>query len=281
MFSRRLFLLQVLFLLISCQEGETPKLSKLTMGVVSYDEGNLSFDQYSVLRDYLETQLKTIVELEPVYNEVRAIEQIRQRNWSLVFAPPGLAAIAISEEQYLPLFPLEGLNRIRSVIVLRQESSIKQLSDLAGQVIALGQTGSATGYYLPLYHLYGLTLAEIRLAPTPKTILQWIDQGEVIAGAMSLAELERYREDFNQTKFRVLYADASNVPRGSILVGSMVERNQQEQIRKALASASPAIAAATGYLPNAQLPDYSYLIKVVEKVRPISQRIKEKPAPLY
>lgn len=281
MFSRRLFLLNLLFLLTSCLASQERETGKLTIGVVSYGEGERSLEQYSALKDYLATQLKTIIELEPVYNEVMALAQIRRRTWSLVFAPPGLAAIAISEEQYLPLLPLEGLRRVRSVIVVRDENPVQKLNDLAGKVIALGQPGSATGYYLPIYNLYGLTLAEVRFAPTPKTVLQWIDQQEVVAGALSLAEFERYRKDFSQTKFRILYTDLSTVPAGAILVGPTVERNQQEQIRKVLKSVSPSIAAAAGYIPNAKAPDYGHLIEVVKRVRPIAERIKEKPAPLH
>lgn len=279
MFSRRLFLLQVLFLLTACNTAEIAKPKNLTIGVVSYGEGKQSIEQYSALTDYLAAQLKTFIELEPVYNEVKALEQLKRKAWSLVFAPPGLAAIAISQEQYLPLFPLEGLENARAVIVVRQESPIQKLTDLAGKAIALGQLGSASGYYLPIYNLYGLTLGEVRFAPTPKTILQWIDEKEVAAGALSLAELERYRLNFTQTKFRILYT--GSVPPGSILLEPTVDRNQQEQIRKVLASASPNITATAGYLPNATVPDYQELIKVVERVRAIAERIKEKPARLY
>lgn len=281
MFSRRSFLLKLLFLLSACATTEIPKLQKLSIGVVSYGESDRSLEQYSAFTDYLAAQLKAIIELEPVYNEVKALEQIKRRTWSLVFAPPGLAAIAISQEQYLPLLPLEGIEKVRSVIVVLQESPIQELPELAGKVIALGQPGSATGYYLPIYNLYGLTLAEVRFAPTPKTLLQWIEKGEVAAGALSLGELKRYSSDFNQTKFRILYTDSHNVPPGAVLVGPTVERKQQESIRTALESAPPAIAAAAGYVPNAKVPNYDYLIEVVKRVRPIAERIKEKPAPLY
>ena len=279
MFSRRLFLWQILFLLTACKTAEIPKPGKLTIGVVGYGEGEKSIEQYSALTNYLAAQLKTLIELEPVYNEVRALEQIKRKTWSLVVAPPGLAAIAISKEQYLPVFPLEGVEKARSVIVVSQSSPAKKVTDLRGKVIALGQPGSATGYYLPLYNLYGLTLAEVRFAPTPKTVLQWIEQGEVAAGAMSLAELERYDSNPSRTKYRIL--STSSIPPGAILVGPTVERNQQEQIRKALASASPTITTAAGYIPNGEIPDYKNLIETIEKVRLIAERIKEKPARLY
>lgn len=279
MFSRRLFLLQLLLMLTACKTAEIPKLGKLSIGLVSYGDSDRSIEQYSALTNYLGAELKTIIELEPVYNEVKALEEIERKTWSLVFAPPGLAAIAISQEQYLPLFSLEGIESSRSVILVRQESPIKKLTDLKGKVIALGQPGSATGYYLPLYHLYGLTLAEVRFAPTPKTILQWIEKGEVAAGALSLAELERYRSNFSQKTFRILLADS--VPPGALLVGPTVERNQQDQIRKALESASPTITAAAGYIPTAKVPDYTDFIELIEKVRPLAERIKEKPTRLF
>jgi phosphonate transport system substrate-binding protein len=119
------------------------------------------------------------------------------------------------------------------------------------------------------------------LAPTPKTILEWLVKGEVSAGAMSLAEFNRYRTDFRAAKFRILYTDFHPVPPGSVLVGAAIERNQQEQLRKALLSASPATAAAAGYITNAKMPDYEYLMEVVQRVLPIAQRIREQPVPLY
>ncbi|MGK7872597.1 MAG: phosphate/phosphite/phosphonate ABC transporter substrate-binding protein [Xenococcaceae cyanobacterium] len=249
--------------------------------MVSFGESDRSIEQYSALKEYLGAELNSIIELEPTYNELKALQQINRQDWDLVFAPPGLAAIAISQSQYLPIFPLEGLQKTRSVIVVLKESPITELPELAGKAIALGQPGSATGYYLPIYNLYGLTLSAVRFAPTPKTILEWIALQEVVAGALSLAEFNRYRSDFPYAQFRILDTDSHNVPRGAILVAPTVERNQQEQIRKALANVSPAIAADAGYIPNAPVPDYQYLIGVVARVTPIAERIKETPAPLY
>jgi len=281
LYSRRLFLGKLFLFVAACQTAEISAQKKIIIGVVSYDEGQRTIEQYSSLIYYLGHELKAIIEFEPAYNEIKAIEQIKQGKWSLVFAPPGLAAIAISEAQYLPLFPLEGVKNSRSVIVVTKESPSQKLADLGGKVIGLGQLGSAIAYYLPIYNLYGLTLAEVRFAPTPKTILQWLATGEVAAGAMSLAELEQYRSEFNQVQFRILHTDGHNIPNGAILVGPKVELNQQEEIRKALAATPSSIAASAAFIPNAKVSDYQYLIEVVTRVRTIAQRIKEKPAHLF
>jgi phosphonate transport system substrate-binding protein len=282
MFLRHVLGLQLmLFLLTACGSSELSDQKKLAVGVVSYGEGRQSIERFDGLRTHLESELKSIVELEPAFNEVQAVQQIERQSWDVVFAPPGLAAIAISQKQYLPLLSQSGGEKERSVIVVRAESPIQSLNGLSNKVVALGQRGSATGYYLPLYNLYGLTLAEVRFAPTPKTILMWISQGTVAAGALSIAELDQYQSDFSPTKFRVLYRDVHPVPAGSVLVGPSIDRNEQQQILQALETVPPRVAASVGYVSNSKPPDYSYLIKVVKRVRPIAQRIKQKPAPLF
>ena len=284
MHSRRfflVFLLPVLWLLIACNPTENSTLKKLVIGVVSYGEGARSLEQYAELEDHLGAELKSLVELEPALNEIQAIDQIERQNWDLVFAPPGLAAIAISQAQYVPLLPREGGDRERSVIVVREDSPSVVIQDLAGQSVALGQKGSATGYYFPVFNLYGLTLAEIKFGSTPKEVLQWIEQGEVIAGALSLDELERYRSEFKDAKFRILQRDSHLVPSGAVLIGPEVDQDLQAQLLDALESASPKVKRSVGYISNAQPPNYEYLIKVVKRVQPIAQRIREKPAPLY
>lgn len=267
--------------LSACSSPEPSEQKKLAVGVVSYGDGQQSIERFDDVKTQLESELKTIVELEPAFNEVQALQQIERQAWDVVFAPPGLAAIAISQKQYLPLLSQAGGEKERSILVVRADSPIRTIQDLANKVVGLGQRGSATGYYLPLYNLYGLTLAEVRFAPTPKTLLGWVNEGTIAAGALSIAELDQYRSDFSPTKFRVLHRDVRPVPAGSILVGPTIERNAQQQILKALENVPAPVAAAAGYVSNASPPDYSYLIKVVKRVRPIAQRIREKPAPLY
>ena len=282
MFLRRFFGLQLLLLLLTaCGSAELSEKRKLAIGVVSYGDGRQSIEQFDALKTHLESELKSIVELEPAFNEVQAIQQIDRQSWDLVFAPPGLAAIAISQKQYLPLLSESGGEKERSVIVVRNESPIQNIKGLSNKVVALGHEGSATGYYLPVFNLYGLTLAEVRLAPTPKTILMWISNGTVAAGALSIAELDQYRGDFGPTKFRVLFRDVHPVPAGSVLVAPDVDRNEQQQILQALETVPPRVSSSVGYVSNTKPPDYTYLIQVVKRVRPIAQHIKEKPAPLF
>lgn len=280
MFLKRFFLLSFLVFMMGCQ-ADAPPPGRLSIGVVSFGESDRSVEQYSKLKNYLGSELNSLVELEPTYNEIKAISQIKRKSWDIIFATPGLAAIAISQSQYVPLFPLEGALKSRSVIIVLKESLIKDIRQLGGQTLALGEAGSATGYYLPIYNLYGLTLSEIRFASTPKAVLELVANGSATAGAMSLAEYNQYRTDFPGMRFRILYTDAHEVPSGAVLVSSDLTSSQQDKIRETLSKVSPAIAASAGYITNASPPDYQYLIEVVDRVAPIAERIRQKPAPLY
>lgn len=267
-YSRRLLLLHLL-LITACGVQSTPTQGEeLIVGMVSYDAGAEAIDRYTNFNNYLGEKTGAVVRLEPTFNENIALERIYSRTWSLVFAPPGLAAIAIAQNQYQPLFPLEGVNNLRSVIVVSKDSPVQNLQELQGQKLALGQPGSATGYYFPIYNLYGLTLSEIMFAPTPKMVLEWITQGKATAGALSKEEFDFYSQ-VSSTQFRILYTDPHYVPSGVVLVGPTVEGNRQEQIRRVMSEAPSTLAQEAGYVTNGSLPDYRYMRAVVERVRAI------------
>ncbi len=275
-------LAKLILLLAACapKSPENSSLGKLTVGVVAYGEGARSVEQYQPFINYLEQATKSLVELEPAYNEVKAVDQIQRRSWSLVFAPPGLAAIAVSKAEYKPIFPLEGVRNLAAVLVVLKDSPLKTLKDVNGKVVALGQPGSATGYYVPLYELYGTAPGEVRIAATPKMVMEWVAKNEVEVGALSRDEYDRYRTEFSPTQFRIFHT-SRRIPSGSVLVSPDLDQNQQEQIKNALNQAIPSLAQAVGYIPNAPAPDYANLITFINKVKPIEARIHQKPAPLY
>lgn len=273
--------LSILLLLITGGCKSTSSLDgQLVIGVISYGEGESAIARYTDFKSYLGKTIRAHIELEPAFNEKKALERIQNQAWDLVFAPPGIAAIAISHYKYIPLFPLQGVNDSRSILVVLNNSPVTSLSQLEGKIVALGQTGSATGYYLPIYNLYGLTLAKVLFAPTPQTVLQCVAQGKATAGALSLTEFNSYIPQFSPTKFRVLHVDAHDVPPGVVLIASHVERTRSEQIRKIMRTAPVSLKDETGYIANA-VPDYQYMIAVVARVRSITPRLQQQPTRLF
>ena len=286
-FSRRFFLTQLLLLAACRGRLKDSQVYELILGTVSYSEGQQTLKQYDRFISYLGEKTGSLVRFEPTFNENKALERIRNRSWSIVFAPPGLAAIAISQEQYRPLFPLAGITNLRSILVVQQNSPLRNFKELEGKTVALGQPGSATGFYLPIFNLYGLTLAEILLAPTPKTVLEWVAEDKAVAGALSQREFDLYKSQFSQTDFRVLYTDPHNVPLGVVLIAPTIEQNRSEQIRQAMSEAPSVLAQEAGYIPSGGVPNYDYIIAVVNRVRSIFPYevtpgdLKLKPARLF
>jgi phosphonate transport system substrate-binding protein len=285
MLSRRQWLqmsCSVGFLAACGGNSSSSRGERITIGVLSYSQGNDVLRQYAGFKDYLAEKAQTFVEIDPAFNENRALERIRSRAWSLVFAPPGLAAIAIQEAQYQPLFPLEGVENLRSVFVARKDSPLKALRELAGKSVILGLPGSATGYYIPLFNLYGLTLAELSFAPTPKTGLEQVIAGKAAAAALSQQELE---SSGLGNEVGILFADSHLIPAGVLLIGPSIERNRGEQIKQILKETPSVFTRTVGYLPNSPPPEYSYMFSVVKRVRTIFPSIPDlvhlKPARLY
>ena len=269
--SRRLFLLESILLAANACKSAPKTSPPLLIGVINYDQDEQITNRYTSFNRYLSSVLKAHVEIEPTFNERKALERIQSQAWSLVFAPPGVAAIAINDFQYIPLFPMqEDVTNLRSIFIVDNNSPIRELRQLEGKTIALGQVGSTTGYYFPIYNLYGLTLAEVLLAPTPKTILEWVARQKVTAGALSTQEFNLYSPQFSQTEFRILYTDSHPVPPSSILLAPTVDRTYQNQIIEAMSDAPPDVVQEAGYVPNASVPNYEYMISVVERVRAIA-----------
>ena len=282
--SRRLFLLQSISILLAVNACKSAQKTSATLviGVISYDQEEQITKRYQTFSRYLSSVLRAHVEIEPTFNERKALERIQSQAWSLVLAAPGVAAIAISDFQYIPLFPMqEDIINLRSILVVRNDSPILELKQLEGKTIALGQVGSTTGYYFPIYNLYGLTLAEVLLAPTPKTILEWVAQEKVMAGALSRKEFNLYRQEFSPTEFRILYTNSHLAPPSTILMAPTIDRTYQNGIIKVMRDAPPDVVQEAGYVPNAAVPNYEYMISVVERVRAIATQIHHKPAQLF
>lgn len=263
--SRRWFL--TLMLLSACSTNSiSGSRTSMTIGTINEGQSTKHLQRFDRFRSYLREKTGLLIEIEPVLNEDKALERIQSKAWSLVFAPPGLAAIAISQHKYNPLFPLSGVQNLRSAIIVREDSPIRDLEALSGKVFALGQPGSATDYYLPLFNLYGLTLAELLVTINPKETLEAIAQGKAAAGALSVAAFDAYRTQID-AKFRILFIDPHPIPSAALLISPDAE--QADQLRQILRQIDAVTAQEIGAVTNAAVPDYQYLISVVDRVRSV------------
>ena len=169
--------------------------------------------------------------------------------------------------------------------VTKKDSLYRDLRSLAGKKLAIGQPGSATGYYFPIYNFYGLTLAEAIPSATSKAVLEAVAQGRADVGASSLQEFNTHKTEISQTEFRIVFVDRHRVPAGAILVSSDVELKLQDSIHQILQDTPPLIARQAGFIPQGTVPDYKYMVSVVDRVRSIlptdRSQLTQKPVRLF
>lgn len=279
---RRSFLLQMLFMIAACSAEEvSTKQLELVVGIVNDGDSTQTLNKFARFKEYLGNKTKTIVQLEPTFSETVAIQRIQSQSWSLVFAPPGLAALANTFYKYEPLFSLGIDVNSRACLVVRSDSKLRNLKDLQGKTVALGTPGSATGYYVPLYNLYGLTLKEVLFASTPSEVLQLVADKKADVGAVSWGEFNSYHTKLGNVDFRVLFSNKENLPPGAVLIASSVESKNQDLIQKYMREASPTLVQEIGYIPNGDIPDYKYMNSVIERVAPLAARLNSKPVRLF
>ncbi|MHC5826703.1 MAG: phosphonate ABC transporter substrate-binding protein, partial [Nostoc sp.] len=86
-FPRRFFLFNLLGLTFAACQSPKEFEGTLTVGVINYGGGEQIINQYAKFNSYLGEKTNAYIQLEPAFNENRAVERLEARAWSLVFAP--------------------------------------------------------------------------------------------------------------------------------------------------------------------------------------------------
>ena len=60
----------------SCNSSNNEMISQHTIGIINYENDDKSLKQYEGIKQYLASELNSSIEIEPAYNEVRALQQI-------------------------------------------------------------------------------------------------------------------------------------------------------------------------------------------------------------
>jgi phosphonate transport system substrate-binding protein len=144
-----------------------------------------------------------------------------------------------------------GRDEYRSVILVREDSPIRSLTDLAGHRIAYEDAGSTTAFLLPLAAIKraGLRTVAIDDATAPpvegavsyffarseKSILTAVSRGVADAGAMSDENWQDFRHDKPgpASELRVLH-QSEPVPRAFVMTGPLLTQKQRDGMRELL-----------------------------------------------
>lgn len=151
----------------------------------------------------------------------------------------------------------DGVPEYHSVVFTKKDSTIKELSDLKGKVIAFEDPGSSSGFFLPHRALTtaGLKTADIGLpdgetslppgidvgyvfARTEANIPVWVDEGRVDAGAFGNTDWSDDEIVFPEIRkrLRILHKTQS-YPRALMLVRNGLDPTVKKRLKKVLLAA--------------------------------------------
>jgi len=209
--------------------------ARLRVGLVGAAEGRAQSaeqllpdqDQFR-LRELLTVASRCEVQLEPVLSSEQARLRLQSGAWDLAFLPPGLTALALEQGgSYGLVRQLGRRSNAKSQMLVRADSGFETRGDLRGRRLGVLPRGSLTGFYLPLFNLYGLRFSEVHYALSYAELLAMLTNGEVdvIAWDGSLP--------IDSTRLKVLHEDSHVIPLGALALSqSLLQSDHQPFLRQ-------------------------------------------------
>lgn len=259
-----LFLLATIWLFTSCTisnasdnqsdlSDETNQDTILVLGDIS-DEAAETINGTQPLADYLADRLQAhgithgTVKIAPDLETM--IEWMENGEVDLYFDSPYPVLVISDETGAVPILRRFrfGMSQYHSVFVVRHDSSLNDLADLSGQMVAFEEAFSTSGYMLPLAHLI-----ENGMNPTEKaspetavgsnevgyvfstadnTTIQWVISGKIVAGVIDNSTFSRLPAE-TQAQLKIV-AQTEDLPRQMVLVRANMESELMEAIRAEL-----------------------------------------------
>ena len=256
--SHRLLLLLVLWF-----ASLAPALADdgvLVLGRIS-DDPKAHYEQLKPLLDYVVPRMADVGIREGRVLMARDAQQMqsymRRGRVDWVTETSGTAMVLADRAGAIPLLMTErdGVDRYRTVFFVRNDSPVRDLTDLRGHSIAFQNRSSTSAYYVPADELLGIGLRlEVLLSPMDRpgpdsvgyvfgrselNVSAWVHKGLVDAGAMSNLDWINpqrvplsYRRDFR------IVRETGDFPRALEMVRGDLDPKVRERLREVLLGAA-------------------------------------------
>lgn len=258
----RSVLLLLTLLLAGCKNSSVDSVllcgpsGTLRVGYIGASEGQvrdtaqlISAPDLERMRTLMSVASRCEVEFEPLLSPERARQRLRDGGWDVAFLPPGLTALALQPGvDGQPLRSLARPNRSRSALMVSAGSSLRELEDINGLRLGLLPRGSLTGFYLPLYNLHGLQLAEVRYAISYEALLDLLREGVVDAIAWDTGLASPGAD------VRVLAEDSHDIPSGAMVLSRALVTADHKSMLAILDQSAAEMPGDLGYVAMV-LPD--------------------------
>ncbi len=227
---------------------------------------------YGDLVDYLQTELSDELgydvdvqldgDSEIAYQAARS--QLTSLTWDLAFAYSPMNGVTASDNGYewiaqmFPQFP----PYYQSVFFVRDDSPIQSLDDITETTtVAIGQLGSASKFFMPLYDLYGKTVTLSTDHARSQEILDLVAAGTADVGAVAVSDLE------DATGFRVIQT-SRDIPGSGVYLSPRLSEDVKAVITNALETAPESLQEAANYGSGDEL-DYTEFRRVTTRTEEI------------
>ena len=248
-------ILLLLLIVVKCSQvsDKPPKIPKNTtefktnkkvvkFGIVARYSPRLIFQGYQPIMDYLtaETNYGFELKLSKTYNE--ALNFLKYDSVQIAFM--GTCSYIEANETFGARCILKPLNShgqpfFKGIIVVRDDSPIKLLTDLKGRKIAFASKKATAGFLVPKQVLYKAgvhlsCLSDYTNIEHHNSVVNAVLRGEYDAGAVK--DIIAYQNLEKGLRFIYISDDIPSVP---IVVNTNFDTTMVEQVKQALLKLSP------------------------------------------
>lgn len=242
----------------------------LTIGVLTARWRPL--EKYQDFQEYLTAEVSQKLGRE-VKVQINAIEykkdapeqvkqQMKQKKWDIAFTVSPMISVLAEDYNYIfaaRMFP--DAPQFESALFVRADSWIRSLADITPETkIAVGNFNSSVNFYMPIYDLYGKTLA-IDLENSGQEIRDKVASGKVDVGVGVYSVLTRPEMQVN---FRVI-SRSRGIPLSGVYISPSLSDREQKLVVNALLNAPENIQEEAAYGAGNQV-NYQEFSKITKRV---------------
>lgn len=298
LFIRHFLYLLILFIVSACSRSN----KTIVIGGVLSTSDLINQNKINNLAELLEAELPNLkFKANETSNYNEAITKICEHKWDLSFAFSPLVA---SQAQTCNTTPLHlafvYVNRDENAdsyfvgFFSKKDSNINSLNDIEGKSLALKQKYSASGFYIPLFMIYGKTLSKVGFLGTESAVARNVFIGNYDVGVTSMNNEKNmaFGKMNNELK---LIGRSQDIPGGSLLVSNHLKERLGEKDfhkllqtlkKKSIYEKAPKLRTKDGYAylyhPGYPPPVYEDVFdSIIKKVDSIKDCYLETPAKVF
>lgn len=225
--------------------------------------------------DYLQgKQVGIIIEGDRSLSYQEVKKRLAAKKWDIIFARSPMISRFSQKQSYLYLagmFPDKAT--YKSGIFVKANSPIRSINDIKlNTVVALGDFGSASKFYMPAYDLYGKTFsAKIADSELP---ISMVEQGKAEVGVAAIGD----GINPNNPEFRIIHA-SRDIPGSGVYLSPQLA-SQHQQIKQVLLAASKKITKKVNY-GDVPEPNYTEFDKIIDRVDSIIECVDFDKTPTH